>query len=250
MNASQAPRRALIVYAHPEPTSFSGALKDCAVDALQNLGLAVEVSDLYAEKFNPVAGRHDFTGEADLSRFHYQSEQLNAWKNQTFSPDITREQERVSRADLFIFVFPLWWGGVPAILKGWFDRVLAYGFAYADGKRYEDGYFTGKRGVLAISTGGTEHRFTDGGTYGAISSVLHGVSHCMLAYLGLETSEPFVAYAAPRVSEEQRTTYLDAWRAYLTRMATSEDWKANVDQAPPVRRADTADAEGGWAKMK
>jgi len=250
MNASLAPRRALIVYAHPEPTSFSAALKDCAVDALQNLGFAVEVSDLYAEKFDPVAGRHDFTGEADPARFHYQTEQLTAWKNQAFSPDIRREQERVSRADLFIFVFPLWWGGVPAILKGWFDRVLAYGFAYADGKRYEDGYFRGRRGVLAISTGGTEHRFTEGGTYGAMSSVLHGVNHCMLAYLGLETSEPFVAYAAPRVREEQRATYLDSWRTYLTSIATSEDWKERAGQLLTARREDTTDAEGGWAKMR
>jgi len=61
----------LIVYAHPEPTSFTAALKDAAVDALSGAGHCVQVSDLYGEGFNPVAGRHDFTRAADPDRFHY-----------------------------------------------------------------------------------------------------------------------------------------------------------------------------------
>lgn len=75
----------LIVYAHPEPTSFTGALKDAAVRALATAGHQVEVSDLYAEGFNPVAGRHDFTGAADPARFHYQSEQLHASRTGSFA---------------------------------------------------------------------------------------------------------------------------------------------------------------------
>ncbi len=55
----------LIIYAHPEPTSFSAAMKNAARDALTAAGHHVEVSDLYAEGFNPVAGRHDFTTVAD-----------------------------------------------------------------------------------------------------------------------------------------------------------------------------------------
>ncbi len=61
---------ALIVYAHPEPTSFTAALKDTAVDALRGAGHTVDVSDLYAEGFNPVAGRHDFVAAFDPNRFH------------------------------------------------------------------------------------------------------------------------------------------------------------------------------------
>ena len=59
---------ALVVYAHPEPTSFTGALKDVSVRALRGAGHAVELSDLHAEGFNPVAGRHDFTTVADPQR--------------------------------------------------------------------------------------------------------------------------------------------------------------------------------------
>ena len=246
---SPATVNALIVYAHPEPSSFCAAMKDTAVETLRGMGAAVQVSDLYAEAFNPVAGRHDFLEPADAVRFHYQHEQLSAASHRRFAPDIAREQARVAEADLFLFVFPLWWGGVPAILKGWFDRVLAYGFAYADGKRYEEGYFHGCRGMLGISTGGTAHRFTAGGSYGEMGQVLHGVQHCMLEYLGLESHEPFVAYAAPRVTGDERAAYLAGWAQRIQTLCADETWVASLAQrrmSSPLRTAPTPGAAGGW----
>src|SRR5665647_876179 len=71
----------LLVYAHPEPTSFTCALKETARDALTAAGYHVEVSDLYGEGFNPVAGRHDFVTTHDAGRFHYQNEQGHAHAN-------------------------------------------------------------------------------------------------------------------------------------------------------------------------
>lgn len=120
----------LLVYAHPEPTSFTCALKNIARDALIDAGHSVEVSDLYGEGFNPVAGRHDFTSVYDAQRFHYQNEQGHAHANGGFAPDLVREQQRILKADLIVWLYPIWWGGVPAILKGWFDRVWAPGHAY------------------------------------------------------------------------------------------------------------------------
>ena len=96
-----------------------------------------------------------------------------------------REQQRFQQADLLVVHFPLWWGGMPAILKGWFDRVLAYGFAYADGKRYDSGYFRGRRGILCVTTGGTTERFSPAGVYGPIEQVLYPVHRCMIEYLGM-----------------------------------------------------------------
>jgi NAD(P)H dehydrogenase (quinone) len=218
----------LIVYAHPEPTSFSAAMKDAAVAALTAAGHRVEVSDLYGEGFNPVAGRHDFVAAADPARFHYQSEQLHASRTNGFAADLAREQERLMRADLMVFVFPLWWGGVPAIVKGWFDRVCAYGVAYADGKRFGDGYFVGRRALLGVTTGGTVERFSNGGSYGPIADVLYPVRHCMLAYLGLEVMEPFVAYAAPRVDPDARAEYLRSWTARLLETAGDRHWQQRL----------------------
>lgn len=206
----------LVLYAHPEPTSFCGALRDAAVEAITAAGHQVTVSDLYAEAFNPVAGRHDFTTPADATRFHYQSEQLHAAQTRTFAPDLTREQQRFAEADLVITLFPLWWSGVPAIVKGWFDRVLAYGFAYVDGARFATGLFPHKTGLICVTTGGTPERFSETGVYGPIEGVLAPVQKSIFGYMGMQTLPPFVAYAAPRVDDAERAAYLAAWRARLT----------------------------------
>jgi len=206
---------ALLVYAHPEPTSFTAALKDAGVEALESAGHSVEVSDLYGEKFDPVAGRHDFTDVADAKRFHYQTEQGYAAESDGFAPDIAREQARFLKADLVVWLFPIWWGGMPAIMKGWFDRVLAFGFAYADGRRFDTGFFPDKRGMLCLSTGGTQERFSTTGVYGDIHTVLWPAQRLMLDYLGMRALEPFVAYGAPRVDDEIRKAYLQQWRARL-----------------------------------
>ncbi len=164
----------LLVYAHPEPTSFTCALKEVAREALTHGGHTVEVSDLYGEGFNPVAGRHDFTGVHDASRFHYQSEQGHAHANGGFAADLVREQQRVLKADLIIWLYPIWWGGVPGhSLASWFDRVMAFGFAYADGRRYDSGFFKEKTGMLCLTTGGTVERFSAGNVYGPIDQVLY-----------------------------------------------------------------------------
>ena len=135
----------LLVYAHPEPASFNGALRDAIVGETVASGHSVDVSDLYAQGFDPVAGRGDFMHAADDALFHYQSEQTAAALSDGFVPDLAREQDRLRRADLLILQFPLWWGGPPAILKGWFDRVAAYGVAYADGTRFDTGLFRGRK---------------------------------------------------------------------------------------------------------
>lgn len=205
----------LIVHAHPEPASFNGALTRRAVEALTRTGHTVTVSDLYAEGFDPVAGRHDFTEMAETGRFHYQTEQAHAAKTGTFSAELAREQARVAEADLLVLQFPLWWGSPPAILKGWCERVLAYGFGYVDGARFDNGLFRGRRALMSVTTGGTPERFSAGGSYGEIGQVLYPVKHLLLAYMGYAVEEPFVAYAAPRISDEERAGYLDAFEQRL-----------------------------------
>jgi NAD(P)H dehydrogenase (quinone) len=207
----------LLVYCHPEPGSFTHALLDAARQAVTAQGGTFEVSDLYGEGFNPVAGRHDFVSCADPDRFHYQTEQAHAAANDAYSPELRREQERVRRADMIVFLYPLWWGGAPAMLKGWFDRVLSYGFAYVDGARFETGLFKGRSSLMCVSTGGTPARFTEGGTYGSIDQVLWPMQHCQLRYLGMEVLEPFVAYASPRVDQVAREAMLADWTATLGR---------------------------------
>ena len=205
----------LIVYAHMEPTSFTAALKDAAVATILAAGHTVDVSDLYAAQFDAIAGRHDFVSVADPKRFHYQTEQAKAAAESAFAEQVAAEQERVRRADLIVFAFPLWWGGPPAILKGWIDRVLSFGFAYLDGARFDTGLFKNKRGLLCVTTGGTLERFSEGGVYGTIAQVLWPLQRLTLEYMGMQVRDPFVAYGAPRVAADVREAYLDAWRLRL-----------------------------------
>ncbi|WP_273727340.1 NAD(P)H-dependent oxidoreductase [Brucella gallinifaecis] len=235
----------LFLYAHPEPTSFCAAMISEALKVLENAGHDVKISDLYAKGFNPVGGRLDFKEQADPNRFHYQTEQAHAARTGSFADDIATEQELVLWADVFVPVFPLWWGNPPAILKGWYDRVLAYGFGYVDGARFDTGLFRGRRAMLAISTGGTPARFTDEGPYGPIDKVLWSSHHLILGYMGFACEEPFVAYAAPRVSQEERDIYKRDFAQKILSMA-EKPVDRNLREENPLARV----GENAWAAVR
>jgi NAD(P)H dehydrogenase (quinone) len=198
----------LLVYAHPEPQSFNGAMRDLAVKVLRESGHTVEVSDLYAMKFNPVGGRHDFTRLADPDYFKYGAEQTRATETGTFTAEIAREQAKLFRADFLIFQFPLWWFSLPAILKGWVDRVFAAGLTYGGGRWYSNGVFKGKRAMLSLTTGGGAGSYSPRGVSGDINMLLYPITHGILYFVGFDVLPPLVAFGVARCSPEQRERYL------------------------------------------
>lgn len=99
---------ALIVFCHPEPHSFNGALKDVAVETLQRQGYRVEVSDLYADGFDPLESPVHYTDRAEPEAFLPLTEQRCAFEGGTLPADVKREIERLERADLVILQFSLW----------------------------------------------------------------------------------------------------------------------------------------------
>lgn len=236
----------LIVYAHPEPASFNAAMCARARDALVQAGHDVVVSDLYAEGFNPVAGRHDFLTVADPDVFHYQTEQAHASRHGTYAPDIAREQARVAAADLIIMQFPLWWGGAPAIVKGWGERVFSYGFGYADGLRFDTGVFKGRRAMVSMTSGGTTARFGFGAAYGDLESqVLWQIQHLGLEYMGYDIEPPFVAYGAPRVDDAGRAAYLDQLEARVLAAAAKP-----VDRSLTIQNPLDLVPDGAWKQQR
>ncbi|WP_407493011.1 NAD(P)H-dependent oxidoreductase [Pseudooceanicola sp. MF1-13] len=236
-------RNVLIVLAHPDPASFNHALAHAAAHALRAAGHEVTITDLAAEGFRADVGPHDVTSRADDSRFHVQGEQMHAARTQSYADDIARQQALVAAADNIILQFPIWWGGPPALLKGWIDRVLSYGFAYVDGARFDTGLFRGRRAMISVTTGGTPERFSDEGVYGPIDPLLMPVRRLALEYMGFEVEDLCVAYAAPRVDDDARQAYLDTVAQAALRMASkpvtrSEHWKSALEQS-----------EGGaWAR--
>jgi NAD(P)H dehydrogenase (quinone) len=206
----------LIVHAHPEPNSFSAALKNKAIEHFQKKGFQIEVSDLYKMNFNPVGGKHDFTALSNPDYFKYQAEQVNAFQNDLFSPELKSEMEKLLRADVVIFNFPLWWFSLPAILKGWVDRVFAMGFCYGAGKGvYNEGTFKDKTAFLSITTGGPEIAYGPTGRNGDLDKILFHINHGMLYFTGMKVIPPFVAWSPVRITPEEREKYLSQ---YLERL--------------------------------
>ncbi|BCG57390.1 NAD(P)H-dependent oxidoreductase [Paenibacillus sp. URB8-2] len=210
----------LIVYAHPEPKSFNGALKDLAVAALTAEGHQVQVSDLYAMNFKAAADRDDFMMPENPDFFKYQLEQGHASRTNSFSQDIKEEQEKLLWADFVIFQFPLWWYSVPAILKGWFDRVFASGFVYGQGiGRYDQGGLKGRKAMVSTTTGSPRQAYTPYGMDGDIhEKILYHIHHGMLYFAGFEPVEPFIAWTPAR-DEEARNRYLDEYKKRLQNLS-------------------------------
>ncbi|MYW63462.1 flavodoxin family protein [Streptomyces sp. SID8379] len=194
----------LWVFAHPEQRSLNGSLMTDALAALDGLGHAHRVSDLYAMKWKAVVDADDFGGTAGRERLFVGAEQERAYAEGELSADIRAEIEKIAWADVLVFHFPLWWFGPPAILKGWFDRVLVQGLGFgvkaADGhtRRYGDGGLAGKRALVVTSVGARPSGFGPRGIHGHVDEVLFPLLHGTFWYTGMAPLEPFVAYGADR----------------------------------------------------
>lgn len=204
--------KVLIVHAHPEPKSFSSALKNLAVEAFEKAGHEVQVSDLYAMGFNPVASAADFAERSDPDYCVYALEQRNGVANGTISPDILQELEKLMQCDLLVLNFPLFWFSTPAILKGWIDRVLVSGKVYGGTRFYDRGGLRGKRVLVSLTMGGQEHMYGSDGVHGPLEGMLKHLLQGTLGYTGLEVLPPFVAWHVPYVSHEARVAMLESWQ--------------------------------------
>ena len=200
----------LIVLAHPEPTSLNHQLKDRGVVALEQAGHEVVVCDLYKMNWKAVADADDFPERNSReSALNYSSASRDAYASGKQAPDIAEEQAKLLWADVVVIQFPLWWYGMPAILKGWFDRVYAFGFAYGVGphgganwgKRFGEGTLEKKRAVVAMTVGGRMAQYGPRGVNGAIDELLWPVQHGLLFYPGMTVMPPIVFYEVGRADE-------------------------------------------------
>ncbi|XP_029982395.1 NAD(P)H dehydrogenase [quinone] 1 [Sphaeramia orbicularis] len=213
---SMAQKTVLIVYAHQSPCSFNSALKDVAVEELEEQGYRVIVSDLYAMDFRANATREDIIGELKNPHlFQYGEETLHAWMEHRLSDDIVAEQRKVEEAELIIFQFPLYWFSVPAIMKGWMDRVLTQGFAFSLEKMYNYGIFKDKKAMLSFTTGATQTMFSPEGINGDINVALWPLQNGTLHFCGFQILAPQIFWSPAFCPDMVRTAMLDGWRARL-----------------------------------
>lgn len=101
--------RALVVYCHPKPDSFNAAVRDVVLEKLAAVGAEVRLNDLYARRFSPVLTAEEWSGYLDCPGNR---------------KAVAQDAEDIRWCDTLIFVYPTWWYGLPAVLKGWLDRAL------------------------------------------------------------------------------------------------------------------------------
>lgn len=236
--------KVLIVYAHSQPTSFNSALLRTAVDTLKGQGHEVRVSDLYAMNFNPVASAADFKERRFEGHLQYDREQKHAVAQHSFSDDIQAEIEKVIWCDLLILQFPLWWYSVPAIMKGWFDRVFVNGLMYGQLGRFDKGGMRGRRAMVSTTTGCFPGMVAEGGVMGHLDAMLWHIQYGTLAYVGFDVLEPFVTWSVRYEDDSSRALYLESLAQRLQRLDDvplkpmhplsdfGSDWKLKADIAP------------------
>lgn len=205
-----------IIHAHPEPKSFNAALTRTAVSFLENNGHKVKVSDLYSMGFNPVSDQRNFIAIQNPEFFKQQTEELYASETNGFSSDILAEIEKLEWCDALILQFPLWWFGMPAILKGWADRVLVMGRIYGGGKWYDNGSFKGKRAMTSVTTGGPEQMYSLNGLNGDINQILYPINHGILRFNGFDVLPPFITWGPAHLGDSERKSCLSAYKQCLT----------------------------------
>ena len=140
----------LLVYGHPKtPKSFNFDLKERLVETLKAHGHNVLVRDLYEISFNPLLS------SKDLELIH----------NNQIPDDIKKEQDFIRNADVIIFIYPIWWAGQPAIIKGYIDRVFSYGFAYMYKGGKVIGLLPNKKAIIINSNGNSTELYKKDGFY-------------------------------------------------------------------------------------
>ncbi len=124
-------KKILIINGHPDNESFNFALSEAYRKGAKKSGAEIKEINIRELDFNPNL------------QFGYR-------KRMELEPDLLEAQEKLKWADHIVWIYPVWWGSVPAIMKGFLDRVLIPGFAFKkrEGSIWWDKYFTGKTSRL------------------------------------------------------------------------------------------------------
>ncbi len=181
----------LIIYSHLNPTSFTKAIVDEVEKNAIASGDEVKIIDLYGDQFNPVLGMPDIAHQ---------------FMGQTMPDDVKKYQDMITWADHLTVVYPMWWGQMPAMLKGFIDRVFSYGFAFSISENGVQALLKGKTASVFVNTNTptavyeatqmntAQRRIIDGGIFG---------------FCGIDTEITFFGQVSSG-SDELRKGYLEA----------------------------------------
>lgn len=173
----------LIIYTHPNPASLNHFFKQTIVESLEKTGQEIVVRDLNEINFNPVLSLEDMHGQ----------------RIGQVGEDVKTEQDFISWADRIVFIYPIWWTGMPAIMKGYIDRVFSYGFAYRYDQGIQKGLLTGKQTIIINSHGKSNAEYEAMGMDKALKLTS---DTGIFTYSGLEITQHLYFDQADRASVE------------------------------------------------
>lgn len=178
----------LIIYAHPNEGSLNNHFKNIIVQKLQQDDHEVEVRDLYQLNFNPILSLDDMAGQ----------------RKESVAADVQEEQRFITWAECITFIYPIWWTGLPAIMKGYIDRVFSYGFAYRYDQGIQKGLLTGKQAFIINTHGKSQAEYSAMGMDKALSLTS---DKGIYTYCGFDIQQHFFFDKADRVTPDQIETW-------------------------------------------
>ncbi|WP_129784859.1 NAD(P)H-dependent oxidoreductase [Promicromonospora panici] len=231
---------ALVVTAHPNPRSLTAELSRVAGSALAASGHTVETSDLYAMGWDPAVRLEDYGDTADAGE-SVSLRSRQAYDAGALAPEILAEQEKVRRADLLVLLFPMWWHGMPAMLKGWFDRVYVNGFAFGlqdeSGlpRKYGDGGLAGRRALAVVVAGDRGTSFAPRGLNGDLEELFFPFLHGTAWYAGMQPLRPHLVSGVDR----------PGWDRFDEEVTRLRERIAGLTAEEPIRYRALADGDYG-----
>jgi NAD(P)H dehydrogenase (quinone) len=195
----------LIIYAHPNSGSLNHFFKQVIVESLQESEQEVVIRDLNQINFNPVLSLEDMNGQ----------------RMGQVADDIKTEQDFITWADRIIFIYPIWWAGMPAIIKGYIDRVFSYGFAYRYDQGVQKGLLTAKETIIINSHGKSNEEYEAIG----MSKALALTSDTgIFTYSGLVIKQHFYFDKADRASVEN----ISEWQNQIKLLLETKEQILNI----------------------
>lgn len=185
--------KAVVLYAHPNPKSFNAAILEVVKEELGSKGYEVKVKDLYAMNWKPDLDGADF----------------QCLMSGSVSEDVAREQQDIAAADLLVSVFPIWWLSMPALLKGYIDRVFTNGFAYEFTQMGPQGKLTGKKAAVFTTSGADKVSAEHTGMMNAIKTAIVGGTFGLCGFAPLVYHNCFGVIMS---TDEQRSAMLEEVR--------------------------------------
>lgn len=216
-----------VVHAHPGPRSFTASWADATASAAETLGHGVLRSNLCGSRFDPVEAAAHYAVPPEP--FDVLKAQERASAGGALPADVEAEVAKLEAADRIVLHFPLWWFSPPAILKGWFERVLVHGRTHDVENRFDTGRFRGRKVLFCVTTGANAAESGPDGKEGDTRLHLWPAAYTF-RYLGFDVLEPVLVHGVHGYHRDERKVALE--HRLAAALAGQHDLLARFDELP------------------